>query len=274
MEAKKYLTADFLDILFEEKNKQYGAYELRRKYEKRLARALGVTLIFVLLLTGAYAVANYMKKEGLLKEKPPPEKKVVLENVDIKQPDQPPPPPPPPAPEPPKVKPQQQFTPPKVVKDEEVKPEEQPPDLDQLKDKVISSKTLAGDPNGIDPGLVQDKGTGVVAAAPEPNKIFTFVEQMPEFPGGESALMKYLSTHIHYPAVARENGIQGTVVVQFVVNTDGSIQDVKTVGAKKGGGLEEEAVRVVTGMPKWKPGRQNGRSVRVQYSLPVRFVLQ
>jgi protein TonB len=161
-----------------------------------------------------------------------------------------------------------------VVKDEEVKPEEQPPDLDKIQDKAISTKNLAGDPNGIDPGLVADKGAGVVQAAPQENKVFTFVEQMPSFPGGDEALMKYLHDHIRYPAVARENGIQGTVVVQFIVSPDGSISNVKTVGAAKGGGLEEEAVRVVKGMPKWKPGRQNGRPVTVQFSLPVRFVLQ
>lgn len=273
MEAKQILKSDFLDILFEGKNHEYGAYELRRKYQDRLARAVVFTLILCLIAIGGFALSNYLAKEALLHPKPVA-KNVVLENVDIKQPDQPPPPPPPPAPEPPKVKPQVQYTPPKVVKDAEVKPDEQPPDLDKIKNQAISTKTLAGDPNGIDPGLVADKGAGVVAAAPNPNKVFTFVEQMPAFPGGETALMKYLGSHIRYPAVARENGIQGTVVVQFIVGPDGTIRDVKTVGSKKGGGLEDEAVRVVKGMPKWTPGRQNGRAVTVQYSLPVRFVLQ
>lgn len=273
MDAKKILSSDFLDILFEGKNKQYGAYELRRKYQSRLARALIFTLILCLIAFGGFALSNYLSKEARLHPKPVV-KDVVLEQVDTKVPDQPPPPPPPPAPEPPKVKPQVQFTPPEVVKDNEVKPNEQPPDLDKIKDAAISTVTMKGDPNGIDPGLVADKGTGVVAAAPAENKVFTFVEQMPSFPGGESALMKYLNSHIRYPAVARENGIQGTVVVQFIVGPDGSIRDVKTVGAKKGGGLEDEAIRVVKGMPKWTPGRQNGRAVTVQYNLPVRFVLQ
>lgn len=273
MDTKKILTSDFLDILFEGKNKDYGAYELRRGYQRRLARAMIFTVLLCLITLGGFALANYLAKEALLHPKPAP-KDVVLENVDIKQPDQPPPPPPPPAPEPPKVKPQVQFTPPEVVKDNEVKPNEQPPDLDKIKDAAISTVTMKGDPNGIDPGLVADKGTGVVAAAPAENKVFTFVEQMPQFPGGESALMKYLRDHIRYPAVARENGIQGTVVVQFIVAPDGSISDAQAVGAKKGGGLEDEAVRVVKGMPKWTPGRQNGRAVTVRYNLPVRFVLQ
>jgi len=136
---------------------------------------------------------------------------------------------------------------------------------------------MEGDPNGIDPGLLEDsKGTGVVEAPPPPPKeeIFTFVEQPPTFPGGEEALAKYLSKNIRYPRVAQENGISGTVFVQFVVDSEGTIKDVKTVGAAKGGGLEDEAVRVVKTMPKWKPGKQNGRQVSVQFNLPIRFTLQ
>lgn len=106
------------------------------------------------------------------------------------------------------------------------------------------------------------------------NKVFTLVEQMPSFGGGKDALMHYLNAHIHYPKAARENGIQGTVVVQFIVNTDGSLHDVRTVGAVKGGGLEAEALRVVKSMPSWSAGMQNGEPVAVQYDLPIRFVLQ
>lgn len=105
-------------------------------------------------------------------------------------------------------------------------------------------------------------------------KVYSSVQIMPSFPGGESALMHYLNEHIHYPPVARENGIQGTVVVQFVVNKDGSLSQVKTVGARKGGGLEEEAVRVVEGMPDWIAGKQDGQKVNVRFDLPVRYVLQ
>ncbi|MGH2645877.1 MAG: TonB family protein, partial [Chitinophagaceae bacterium] len=106
------------------------------------------------------------------------------------------------------------------------------------------------------------------------NKVFKFVEEMPAFPGGEDALMRYLTGHIHYPSAARKNGIQGTVVVQFNVNPDGHLSDVFTVSRKLGGGLEQEAMRVVNEMPNWIAGKQNGKKVIVQYSLPVRFVLQ
>lgn len=112
------------------------------------------------------------------------------------------------------------------------------------------------------------------SAASGDDKIFSFVEHMPSFPGGEDALMQYLSAHIRYPKVARENGIMGTVVVQFDVDKQGYISHVTTVGARKGGGLEEEAIRVTSEMPRWKPGMQNGHKVNVRYALPIRFVLQ
>ncbi len=280
MDAKKYLKADFLDILFEGRNKTYGAYELRRGYDKRAGRAVVITIILLLLVVGAYALSNYISAHKPVKEEKPVEKTVKLEDLDIEQPDLPPPPPPPPAPEPPKVKTTVKYTPPKVVEDDQVPPDMEPPDMSKIKDKAIGAENIKGDPNGVDPGLVKESGNGVTAGAPggqgngDAHKVFQFVEQMPQFPGGESALMKYLSKHINYPSRARENNIQGVVVVQFVVNTDGTIVDVKPVGKKKGGGLEEEAVRVVKGMPNWTPGKQNGRAVRVQYSLPIRFTLQ
>jgi protein TonB len=96
---------------------------------------------------------------------------------------------------------------------------------------------------------------------------------MPSFPGGEGALFSYLSKNIRYPNIAAENGIEGTVTVQFVVDYEGNIKDVKVLSAAKGGGLEQEATRVIKAMPKWKPGKQNGRYVSVLYSIPVNFRL-
>lgn len=105
-------------------------------------------------------------------------------------------------------------------------------------------------------------------------QVYSVVPEMPSFPEGEDSLMHYLSSHIHYPAAARENGIMGTVVVQFDVDADGNISGVHTLGRPKGGGLEGEAVRVVSSMPPWKPGFKDGKAVNVQYALPIRFVLQ
>lgn len=109
---------------------------------------------------------------------------------------------------------------------------------------------------------------------PAGNEIFTFVEVPPKFPGGDPALAKFLSSNIRYPHAATEKGTQGTIFISFIVKADGSIADVKTVGKPKGDGLEEEGVRVVEAMPKWTPGRQNGKHVNVQYNLPIRFTLQ
>ncbi len=127
-----------------------------------------------------------------------------------------------------------------------------------------------------------DKETEVVIAAPieapveeeEEEVVFVIVESMPEFPGGQQALFKYLSENIKYPVIAQENGIQGRVVCQFVVNKDGSIVDI--VGVRSGGdpSLDKEAVRVIKSMPKWKPGKQRGKAVRVKYTVPVSFKLQ
>ena len=122
----------------------------------------------------------------------------------------------------------------------------------------------------------------VVIAAPveapveeeEEEVVFVVVESMPEFPGGQQALFKYLSENVKYPVIAQENGIQGRVICQFVVNKDGSIVDVEVVRSGGDPSLDKEAVRVIKSMPKWKPGKQRGKAVRVKYTVPVNFKLQ
>jgi TonB family protein len=118
------------------------------------------------------------------------------------------------------------------------------------------------------------KGQALSADSVHSGKIFSYADQMPTFPGGEDALMNYLHAHIRYPTVARENGIKGTVIVQFIVDKDGSLSDVHTLGTLKGGGLEEESIAVVKNMPEWIPGSEKGVKVNVQYALPIRYVLQ
>ena len=112
-----------------------------------------------------------------------------------------------------------------------------------------------------------------VVGDPDEGKIFQFVEEPPSFPGGEDKLMEYLSKNIKYPNIAKENNIQGRVYVTFVVDKDGKVTSAKVLRGI-GGGCDEEALRVVKNMPEWKPGRQNGRSVLVQYNLPVVFNLK
>ena len=134
----------------------------------------------------------------------------------------------------------------------------------------------------IDINTEDDKEAEVVIAAPveapveeeEEEVVFVVVESMPEFPGGQQALFKYLSENVKYPVIAQENGIQGRVICQFVVNKDGSIVDVEVVRSGGDPSLDKEAIRVIKSMPKWKPGKQRGKAVRVKYTVPVNFKLQ
>ena len=127
-----------------------------------------------------------------------------------------------------------------------------------------------------------DKDVEVVIAPPveapveeeEEEVVFMVVETMPEFPGGQQALFKYLGENVKYPVIAQENGIQGRVICQFVVNRDGSIVDVVVVRSSGEPSLDKEALRVINSMPKWKPGKQRGKPVRVKYTVPVNFRLQ
>jgi protein TonB len=158
-----------------------------------------------------------------------------------------------------------------------VKEEEKPPPKKELEKATASTVTVEGDENAkLDAPVVPDKGPAVVEPPkPEPpkNEIFEFVEQMPEFPGGDDALSAYLSKNIKYPKQANEQGISGRVVINFVVNENGDIADVK-VARGIGCGCDEEAMRVVRSMPNWRPGKQNGKAVRVSYSLPITFELE
>jgi TonB family protein len=141
----------------------------------------------------------------------------------------------------------------------------------ELKTISLSEMEGSGDPIAIDPGItiaVPPDG-----APPQAEKVFTAVEQMPEFPGGQAAMMTYLNKNIIYPAEAVKKGISGNVILKFVVTEKGDIEDVQVV-RKVNPLLDKEAIRVVKAMPKWKPGKQNGKAVKTQYNLPVRFVLQ
>lgn len=247
------------DIVFENRNKEYGGYALRRDYQRRVLFALLVTLLGIGLAVTAPLILSYLSKvdigkdikvtEGITLEEPPPIDKSA--------------PPPPPVIPPPPVQQTIKFTPPKVVKDEEV--EEPPPTQEEVREVQVSTVTQEGDKNLID--LPADP-----VVDPDAGKIFTVVEEMPSFPGGEEKLMEYLRK-IKYPAIARENGITGRVYVTFIVDVDGKIKDPKVLRGI-GGGCDEEALRVVKSMPDWKPGRQNGRNVTVQFNLPVNFNLK
>ncbi len=262
MDINKILSSDYLDIIFDGRNKNYGGYELRKTYPKRIIKSLMV-LLLVGVFSAGYAIINNMH----INLKPTP--KLTKQEVKLMEPppidpNKPPPPPPPP---PPPVKPTVKFTPPKIEEDKNVREEDVPPPQTTI--VAAGPKTEAGDSNGIDPGILSDKGTGVVAAPPPP-KIFSYVEQMP---APSFDMNAYLEKNLHYPDQARESNTQGRVAVKFVVNEDGSVSDV-TVTKSIGGGCDEEARRVVANMPKWKPGKQNGNPVKVYFTLPIQFKLE
>ncbi len=272
-ETPKDATLD--DIVFANRNQAYGAYSLRKEYPKNVTRALiiGGILFTLGVLTPTIITAltpepeeQAMVEVDLMKLPPPP--------ID---PNEPPPPPPPPV-EVPKVN-TVKFLPPEVKPDEEVPEETPPPAVEELKEAVAAEKTQEGDPNAEEVIAAPEASAGptrveaAVEAAPKEEEIFTVVEQQPEFAGGMAALGQYLSKNLRYPAAAQRANVSGRVFMSFVVNTDGSIQDVSVLKGL-GFGTDEEAIRVVKGMPKWRPGKQSGRPVRVKFQLPINFTLE
>jgi protein TonB len=267
---------DFLDILFNGRNKDYGAYELRRKYDRRVRNAIIGTASVALLAVGGYALSNRLSVTERHTLSRPVVDVVKLRELTTET--KMPPPPALPSSTPPPAKPTVKFLPPVIARNDEVRPEDVPPRMSELENKSVGVTTAAGSEDGIDVSLIPETGSGdaLITATTERDdrdRIFSFVEIPPSFPGGEEALARYLGKNTRYPNIAAENGIEGVVVVQFVVDYEGNVKDVKVLTAAKGGGLEEEASRVIKSMPKWKPGKQNGRYVSVLYSIPVNFRL-
>lgn len=272
------ISNEWTDLVFEGRNQSYGAYQLRKSTGKRNLWALIIVGLAAVLLylglqlqrmaeankkvenTQAVALAKLnteKKKEAKV------EKKEIIRQEPEKVVEQ--------------VKSSVKFTAPIIKKDEEVK-EEDEIKLDEVQksDKAVGAFTVEGN-DEVGGAVLKAKEE---IAAPEPpkhvveeTKIFTVVEQMPMYPGGDAALMGYLRDNIHYPTVAAENGVQGRVVVGFVVERDGSITDVKVLRSVDPS-LDREAMRVVKSMPRWTPGKQNGSAVRVKYQVPVTFRLQ
>jgi len=261
------LDQKWIDVVFSGRNKAYGAYELRRDNGRNTRTALLIGCAIFVVAISANTILNMIS--GFI---PKTKEKVKITNVVLSPP---PPdlkkPPPPPPPEPPKPKVDQVKFPPPVVKpDVEVK--EKPPTVKELEVADPGQKNLKGDKNA-DVTIDEPVGNSDAKVTEEdPNKIFTSVEQVPQFPGGLDAFGRYLGKNINYPAVAKENGTQGPVIVSFVCERDGSLTDIKVVRGI-GDGCDEEAVRVIKKSPHWKPGIQNGRPVRVMYSVPISFSL-
>jgi protein TonB len=273
MDINKLQTADILDIIFDGRNKEYGAYDLRKTYNKRLTIALISMLVLCLLMLVISVIAKSVgdeKTQVMVQD-------ISLENMktEEKKPE-PPPPPPPPKQEPPKVE-ITKFTPPKIVKDEEVKPEEEIKEVEKLEDTKIGTFNQEGVK---DEGLVAppvEKGTGVVEAPKveeDYDKVFTVVQIPAEFPGGLSGWTRYLERNLNRD-IPVENGAppsRYTVIVAFTVSKTGAISDVQAEN-DPGYGTKAEAIRVITRGPSWKPAVQNGRNVIYRHKQSITFVV-
>lgn len=269
METNKILSADILDIIFEGRNKEYGAYELRKTYNKRIVIAISIMIAICLLVFLASVLAN-------LRAKDKPQEMLVqdvnLEAMKEEKKPEPPPPPPPPKIEPPKIE-MTKFTPPKIVKDEEVK--EPPPEQEKLEDTKIGTINQEGIKTDVVAPPVEEKGTGVVEAPKaeeDYDKEFKTVQIMAKFPGGPEAWIKYLQRNLRSEVPIENGATTGrlTVVVSFLVDKEGNISEVKADN-DPGFGTAQEAVRVIQRGPKWQPAVQNGRNVIYRQKQSVTF---
>lgn len=250
----------WIEIVFEGRNKLYGAYELRKTNRKTSVRALIIGSILFSLAISAPLIASYLPKGGdeedmdkkIVAIKLPPKKKVEAPK------DLAPPPPPPPKQD------QVKFVKPVVAKAEDVT--EDPPKMDDIKDKKTGAETIKGDPDA--PLTVEEVGNGpVVEVIAEDTSVHSLagIEQKPEFPGGIEKFYAFVGKNYVAP---EEEGLKGKVYVTFVVEKDGSLTDIKVI-RDIGYGTGKEAIRVLNKCPKWLPGEQNGKKVRVLYSLPI-----
>ena len=257
MTEVKEKAPSFDDIVFETRNKEYGAYKLRKQYNRNVTIALtiGTFLILVATITPfimASVAANIKQKEI---------KDVVVQMEKPPEDDAPPPPPPPPPP-PEDVQQQQvKFVAPVVV-DSVVETKNAMVTMDEVKDVVKDEVPVL---------VTETPKDEVIEEAPK--EVFFIVEEMPEFPGGDESLRKFIAENVKYPNIARENDIKGKVYVRFCVTYKGAVDQV-TIARGVDPLLDEEAIRVVKSLPPWKPGKQRGKAVNVWYTVPINFQLQ
>jgi len=275
-------SSEWIDLIFEGKNKEFGAYTLRQASAKRHNRAMLVILIVLLAVALLGLLANTVMQQA--EERPEDQIEQALIDYSTEEQEEPEEE----EPEQQRVEEQQPEALPEeilntvkatelaIVRDEEV--QEEIKSQDDLKDTDTAVGTTDFDKGTDDLNVVREHKEEIIVEEkkPEPvddNRVFDVVEQKPQFPGGEAALLKYVAEHIRYPAMAQENNIQGRVVVQFVVTKTGAVGEVKVVRGKDPD-LDKEAVRVVKSLPKFVPGKMNGHAVNVWYTLPIQFKLQ
>ena len=249
----------FDDIVFEDRNKEYGAYKLRKRY----SRTVLVAMLIGIFIIGTAVITPYLNAkaaEGRVK-RAERQVEIKLENLDTPAEQVAPPPPPPPPPT--DVVQQQRYVPPQVV--DSIKPEDvkQLMTADQAQTEVTNKEVVE---------VVQQVKEEVQEAEAEPEP-FVVVEEMPMFPGGDAALLKYIGEHTQYPEIAKENNIQGRVIIRFCVTAKGGVSQVSVLKGVDPE-LDKEAIRVVNTLPAFKPGKQGGKPVPVWYMVPITFTLK
>ncbi len=252
-------TPAFDDIVFEERNKEYGAYKLRKKYN----RTVIVSLLIGVIIVGTAVITPYINAKAAENKQSRKERQVEIKMENLDQPNETVAPPPPPPPPPADVVQQQKYIPPVVV--DSVKPEEvnQLMTADEAQEEVQNTEVVE----------VQQTVKEEVQEA-EPEEVpFVVVEEMPSFPGGDAALLKWIGEHTNYPEVAKENNIQGRVIVRFCVTAKGGVSQVSVLKGVDPE-LDKEAIRVVQTLPAFKPGKQGGKPVPVWYMVPITFTLK
>lgn len=261
---------EWCNIVFEGKNKEYGAFELRKQSVRRHIRSLIMVITFFLLALFLPQLIKSVipeKKEKMVDvtslvdlkiEQPKVKNEIIIE-----------------VPPSPIIKNSIKFTPPVVKPDEEVADDEQvktQESLNESKIKISVADVVGNDDteDETEPSTLDDNRA---ITGENTDSTFVVVEQMPVFPGGEQALRNWINTHIKYPYLAAENGIEGKVYVQFVVDKDGNVCCAK-ISRSSDPALEQEALRVVNSLPRWNPGRQRGDPVKVAYTVPINFILK
>ena len=272
---------EWSDIVFEGRNKEYGAYVLRVNSKRRHMKAAIWTLIGLFAI--GIAVSSYLSVQAYIAEQEAKitdqldqqmveladtqeeEEEEIQEKVEMPEPE---------------ALPEEILNTVKVTellisKDEDVKAEDEIKTQDELKETETAFGATDFDKGTDDRNVVREYKNEVIVEEkkPEPEQVFTAVEQMPQFPGGDAALMKFLRSNINYPQVAMENGVQGRVIVQFVVTKNGSVGEVKVIRSVDRD-LDKEAIRLCKSLPKFIPGKMNGQAVNVWYTLPITFKLQ
>jgi protein TonB len=259
MENEITKAPSFDDIVFELRNKEYGAYSLRIRYNRNVM----ISLLIGTIILATAIITPYLSAKAAENRAKRAERQVEIKMENLDQPNETVAPPPPPPPPPVDVVQQAKYVPPVVV--DSVKPEEniQLMTADEANIEVKNEEVVE---------VAQEVKEEVQEEDPEATP-FVVVEEMPMYPGGDVELLKYIGEHTQYPEIAKENNIQGRVIVRFCVTSKGGVSQVsilKGVDAE----LDKEAIRVVSGLPAFKPGKQGGKPVPVWYMVPITFTLK